>query len=423
MKIVVVNPWHDDNKGDAAILQGTLQLAKDTLKEVEFCVLPCIDPVNPLYQGFLRHTSIEFPEIRIISHPLPPFPRRKRDWLYGISRALGNLLAPKVFGIESEKILDAADLVVIAGGLYLAFPHTNPLRPPLRLFAYLYPALYATRVRKPVVFWGHSLGPFLNAASRWLMGVSLKQACCIVTRESKSARVAQHLLPPYSQTRVFTAPDPAFYLRPQPSHEVDTYISSKLKTEKFVALVPRSLQGYGHTTEAEARLLDGLSVAAMKLSAQGYAIAVVAHTLGPSSKEDDRPMAEKLTERLRHEGIPAELFTDDLAPRKLMYFYGRASMVITVRFHGAVLSLAAGTPAIVIPYFGTKAEGTYGDLGLQDLVAPMDKDFPANLLRSIESAKQISRSDLKEKAETLREKLRLTFQSCLERCGYAHRRV
>jgi len=413
MRVTILNSWHDSNKGDSAILQGSLLLMNGLLGNPHFTVVPSISKDNPLFEGALRHTLSEFPQLEVAQHPLPPFPKSKAYWMKTIPYSLLRL-SRLASSLPGEEIIARSDLVVMTGGLYLAFPHQSLLRPPLRLWAYLYPALLANQMGKPLIYFGHSFGPFNNKWSTALMSSALAKAKCVIARESTSAQLAMTLLRNFrnNKTRVLTAPDPAFYLRPRSSLKAEQVLAT-IPSKDFAIIAPRSLVPYGHSSQAEELALNHFLEVIQILSAQGLHVVLVAHTLGPGEHEDDRKAVYKLASSAKSHGLDLTLVQEDLAPAELMFLFSRARVVLSVRFHGAILSLASGTPAVVVPYFGTKAQGTYADLGLKDLIVGIE-EAEEKLNIALKKALELPRSFMATVAEEARSRLKVAMESCLE---------
>jgi len=369
--VVIAYPWHDSNKGDAAILEGILtQLRVSCGFAGQFELIPCVDPGCDLGAGMLRHNTRQW-DIAVRPPSVPAFPKRKLEWSWRIPRALIKLAAPRfVPSRPDEAAIERSDGVILTGGLYLAFPHTKTLRPPFRLFAYLYPAFYAKRLGKPVVFWGHSLGPFQNKLSQILMQFAL-QDTVVIAREGMSAELARKLAK--GKARIVVAPDAAFAVSPQPSSLIDGFLEHReLNGKKFIVFAPRGLRGYGWSADAERRYLEHLASVAKGELSKGHRVVFVAHTQGPTIDEDDRLILQELRSLLRDEEVDWFGLDEDPSPRELAYLYSKASIVIATRFHGAVLSILGGTPTVAIPYFGTKTQGFFADMGLQDFVVQVD---------------------------------------------------
>lgn len=399
--LTIVYPWHDSNKGDGAILMGTLRLARDFGYD-EIAVLPSIDPRGPYWEGALRHTQQEFP-LEVFPSPVVAFPKQKGAWLKAFPRAGAKLAFPSLLpSLPGEEVLERSELIVIAGGLYLAFPHSRFWRPPLRLFAYLYPAFYGSRLRRRVIFLGHSLGPFENGWSRRLVAQALMRADAVVLRESRSAFLVRQLTG--RSDGVMVAPDMAFYLQPKSSSVVEEFLRNEVRGQPFIALVPRGLKGYGHKAASEV-LLETAFLGLIEKFHKNFRLVLVAHTLGPTPQEDDRAVVQRIAQLAQNKGFEVASFQEDVSPEELMWLYSKAAVTVSVRFHGVVLSLAAGTPAVSIPYFGTKAQGALADLGLADLVVPLEEGVTHLLEKSVLRALALPKETILQLADQQRRRL------------------
>ena len=111
-------------------------------------------------------------------------------------------------------------------------------------------------------------------------------------------------------------------------------------------------------------------------------VALVAHTQGPIEDEDDRIITNDIYLSLSPRAADMTIiFDQDLSPNQLCTLYGDAALVIATRFHAVVLAIRGGAPVLTIPYFGTKAQGTLRDLGLENLIIEVE-DLDAATLRN-----------------------------------------
>jgi len=407
--VVIAYPWHDSNKGDAAILEGILvELVNGCKVADRVIIIPSIHPSSRLAEGMLRHNLKE--QIFMVAPSLPAFPKSKLEWIWRVPRAVFKLAAPSLLpSWPDEDAIEKSSVVILAGGLYLAFPHKSPIRFPFRLFAYLYPLIYGKRLNKPVVLFGHSLGPFENLLSRMLMKMAL-QGSVLIARESKSAELAKRLVG--EKAHVLVAPDPAFAVKPCASPLVEGFLRTKgLSEGDFVAFVPRGLRGYGWSADDEQAYLESLVAVAKALLGRGRRVVFVAHTQGPTFDEDDRILVKQIKVLLDHEGANWFGLEEDPSPAELAYFYSRAGAVVTTRFHGAILSVLGGTPTVVVPYFGTKAQGFFGDAGLQDFILDIrDPNFVTKLEALLEEIFQ-NRSMVSRKFQQVSEESKFALHT------------
>lgn len=388
MKICIINHWHDDNKGDSSITIGTItRLQRVFGDEVTFAVVPCIAKNNPIWAGALRHTLQHFPKIKVLAPSLPAFPIKKGPlWLVAILRSILKLVFPcSIQSKSDESFVEESDLIILRGGLYLAFSRTSILRPPLGLFAYGYLFLYGARLGKPVVLYGHSLGPFNNWASNLFMKWLLCKASVVIVRESASKSLVETLGVPAPKLLVF--PDSAFDMPVAHISSINSLLLQHgLEEGKFAVVSARNLLNYGHTGEIYRYYLEQMSeVIEYLVKIHNLKVAIVSHTQGPTPDEDDRFTSQKLYSLLGE--ITKEQTTvvnEDLSPPDLAAFYSRALLTVATRFHAAVLSLRVGTPTIAISYFGTKAQGTFTDLGLSEYVVSANEVTGAKIRELID---------------------------------------
>jgi polysaccharide pyruvyl transferase WcaK-like protein len=160
-------------------------------------------------------------------------------------------------------------------------------------------------------------------------------------------------------------------------------VGALLGNGRAVALVVRT---HPHAGEAaDRRVAEAVAAVGRHLIAEGSAdqLLVMAHTLGPTSVEDDRPAARHLASLLADQ--PARLVEDDLSAEELAALYGGCSAVITVRLHAAILALAHGTPAFAIAYMTRKTEGVMVEAGLPDAWCAYDEVTAERLLTALPS--------------------------------------
>jgi len=261
-----------------------------------------------------------------------------------------------------------ADLVVLQGGSNVFDSGRGGLLGLPRLARVLYPAWAAQRAGVPTVFLGHTLGPFPPGPARWLTRRVLAGSRSVVLREERSRRLAERLgVPP---DRLRTAPDVAFALAPEHSAAVDAILTTEgLRNRRFAVFAARRHPYRGGRQTAE--MVQALARAARRLRDEGVVdqVVAVAHTVGPTAVEDDRDVSHQLAQAI---GAATPVVEQDLTAPELAALYGHAQVVVSVRLHGAVLALAAGTPTFAISYFTAKTEGVMDQLGIRDRVASFD---------------------------------------------------
>jgi polysaccharide pyruvyl transferase WcaK-like protein len=380
--ILLVNHWHDDNKGDSAITGGILRLVGERWPAATVRVATMHEEGTAAYPTQVRHLTESwgvtgepsFAPTEIGTGPPGTLSTTLR-WLTRMGR-IGAEVATGRPARRSRARLAGVDLVIVVGGSNV---YDDPdVRAPLslaRLAGVLYPAWAAARLGIPVVMAGHTLGPFPRRAGLVLARRMLSGVRRAALRESTSVDVARELGLHDTAVR----PDMAFATAAISTPRV----AALLGDGASVALVVRT---HPHAGEAaDRRVAEAVAAVGRHLIADGSAdqLLVMAHTLGPTSVEDDRPAARHLASLLADQ--PARLVEDDLSAEELAALYGGCSAVITVRLHAAILALAHGTPAFAIAYMTRKTEGVMVQAGLPDAWCAYDEATAERLLGALPS--------------------------------------
>lgn len=404
MKIAIVYGWSDDNKGDSAIVNGSIRLLRKAFPEAHFTLIPL---ERFLGQRDYRHLTQTFGmELRVSSTSYPEPRTRSLRYLRSVASSWLSVLRPRPFQPDLEAI-KSADLVVCKGGHIL---HTNAHRRRVGAIAamlhYAYFPVAAFRYHKPVVFLGHSLGPFRGAADRYLAGVILRRASMLFVREPISAQVAREL--GVSADKVKVIPDLAFAIEPWHSLAVESILNRhNLEKDNFAVVTVRTwhigqLQQQRFLQEMAKLILYLLRNKIVKK------VAIVAHTIGPTPIEDDRVASRELFQLLSVQVSDQKvvLIEEDLSPEEIAALYGKAWLLVGTRFHSVILASVAGVPAYSIAYAGPKAEGIMKMLGVEHFVQHIDTFSADKAIKDITSEKMEEwRAQVKDKVKGLRRQL------------------
>ncbi|MET9202544.1 polysaccharide pyruvyl transferase family protein [Gordonia sp. NPDC003585] len=374
--IVLVNAWHDDNKGDSAITEGVLSLATHVSPHATVSVVGLTE--NP-DQGndAMRHIARRRPDAVLLPNPMPSELRGRDDAspLVDVPIWFSRLLSPAAamaFGRVPQRyrrIFADADLVVGVGGSNLyTDASVQPVVSLARLFTLAAPLTAASRMGIPTVLLGHTLGPFpaSRPAARRLAARMLGGANHTVVRDEKSLTVAREL----GLAKPELAPDMAYAITSDNSSRVDaavTAVPAEMARTAVIAMRAHPSLEDGANDRVIAQIID--ATATLRRTGLIDHVLVVAHTLGPTRIEDDRPISHRLHAALDRHQIPASYADEDLSPTELAALYGRAACMIAVRLHAAVLATLSGTPTFAIAYFSSKSEGVMRASGLGDAVA------------------------------------------------------
>jgi glycosyltransferase involved in cell wall biosynthesis/polysaccharide pyruvyl transferase WcaK-like protein len=391
-RVLLANHWHDDNRGDSAITQGILSLVKAAAPDSTVTVTTLAEP-GALWDGSTRHLSAYWPGLRSLPSPFPTELRGRTGnrskartladaawWGVRMLPRLPNLVAP--FGRSAwRELVDQHDVVVLVGGSNIFDDKGVPAGLSLpRLIEVLSPAQAGVRAGKPTLLVGHTLGPFSRPLGRRIASVMLRNVSRVVVREAKSVAVAQGI----GIDQVEEAADMAFALVPERTEKVEAMLAElPADPRRTVVLSARQHPTLG--PDADDRLVSVLAETARTLIANGTVdgVAVVAHTIGPTPVEDDRPISRRLVAALGD--VPVTLVDEDVSPAELSAFYGAVGAVVAVRLHAAILALNAGTATFAVSYLTGKTQGVMSQVGLPNAVGDFATVTAADAVREIES--------------------------------------
>lgn len=134
----------------------------------------------------------------------------------------------------------------------------------------------------------------------------------------------------------------------------------------------------------------------------------VAHTLGPSSHEDDRIALYGVIKKLTEDGVSEELYSyvdePDMNCFDITSFYSQVDYIIGTRFHSVIFAMTSLTPAIAISYSGNKTTGIMEDIGLEEYVVEIGEMNSKDLLTKF--------SKLVNETESVKTKLRNYLNQC-----------
>ncbi len=121
------------------------------------------------------------------------------------------------------------------------------------------------------------------------------------------------------------------------------------------------------------------------LTNEGHHVVFSAHTLGPSSHEDDRIALKDVMNRLSDATKSQTTYLEDveLDCRDLTSIYSHFDVMVGTRFHSVIFALNVEVPSVAIAYGGNKSFGIMKDLGLDEFVFPIEEVKAVDLVKSV----------------------------------------
>jgi polysaccharide pyruvyl transferase WcaK-like protein len=241
--------------------------------------------------------------------------------------------------------LGEADGLIVSGGGNL---HA---RWPEHLYERVALAELAHGLGKPVAFLGQTLGPEVTDVQADVLGAALRRAAWVGVRDLPSASLALSLGTPAE--RLDYQLDDAFFLAPRaPSEEVQRSLHGS-DNEPWIAVTvhPFAAQGDAVFTSVAGQLRE-------LAAATGARLVFLPHQAtreaGGTDGELSRALAAMVGPLMPSAVLPV------LPARVVRWLTGRASLVISTRYHPLVFALAAGIPCLAVAatdYGRVKAQG------------------------------------------------------------------
>lgn len=398
-KVIIVPGNTDLNRGDQALVWETIRLVEEVYgkNNVECKLMTGIGgPDYQLQNGQTEKLGYDFTDT-ILKHPSRKFAKKSEDskaytggtliqwgWqaLIDYIRTRPLLSSCSIIRWIGECFLNQsqkqaiheiknADAVFVKGG---GFIHSYGAKTdPYFLYFLTYHIRLAEAYGKKTVVLPNSIGPLNNCFARNVALKALRQTTLLTTRE----KISNQFLESLSVKNSFF-PDLGFFLNPSERDMSDYLLSHGIPVDKkkvVMTLRPYRFLGKSNPQELFRKYIYSFECLVSHLVKKGYHITFMAHTLGPSSHEDDRlairDVVDALPKDLRTHTSCIEDF--DLTCKDVEKIYSYYNYMVGTRFHSVIFALNVNVPSIAIAYGGNKGKGIMNVLGNDDYSIDMDK--------------------------------------------------
>ena len=395
--ITLLNVWSEQNKGDFAIVEATIQLLKDKFNIVDNKIFNVVfigigqEDIKYLQnKGFLKELSkynlypatIRFLEYNRTGHLVT---LKKQKLAKNILKSFYKLLANKD---HLFKLLKNSDLIISVGGHYLySFHKKSAIKEILSTYFLTLPYIVASKAGKKVNIFGTSFGPYYHKITLKYLRRILKHHKIFAREKYAQNYIRKELVLPS-----ILMPDIAFYLDYPDLPETPPY---KNNDYLKIAITVRDW-AFPDITYKKQKLYKQKQyitsfVNAVKTMLETFPKALITfypQVAIPSEKEDDRQIM-RVIEKLLYKKISAKqqkqvlfLYSQPKL-KKLVTEYRSSHVIIGTRMHSLILGIP--TPFVPIAYMGKK---TYGLLDL--LSYPKDLLLDINEVSSTKIIKNLS---------------------------------
>lgn len=424
MKKAIIIPSNTDlNRGDQALVWESIRLVEEIYdKDVKCILMGDLDTKDSTLQN--RQTEKLGYKIidTILKHPGRKFKNKKEDsksyskltlLQWGIQAVidycntrliLSNNPIIRKAGIlflnnkqkETINEIKSADSIFVKGG---GFIHSYGSITDIFFIYYLtYHIRLAESFGKKVIMLPNSIGPLKNKIARKIAFKVLKNCSLITVRET----ISKQYLDSFSiNSELF--PDLGFFLEPSQADMTNYLIKHNIPLNKkkvIITLRPYRFQGFHNPTKLFDNYINGVNQLVRFLTHNNYHVTFMAHTLGPSSHENDSLAIKEVLVRLDDKTMQSVTFIEDinLTCKEVEKIYSYYDYMIGTRFHSVIFALNVNVPSIAIAYGGNKGKGIMNVLGNSDYSIDMDKienNSLINIFKKLEINKQNYLSSLK----------------------------
>ncbi|MFZ2455893.1 MAG: polysaccharide pyruvyl transferase family protein [Candidatus Altiarchaeia archaeon] len=350
------------NKGDAAILQGTIKGLREIDAEIDISLLS----VTP---GFDSQRC----DIRIVCS-------QNTGNLF--TRALKIVLSPaqhillallwRTTGLRVDKrivlkgdVLEEyfkADLII--AGLDDSFTTLYGPRP---FMANLYSVLMAKILRKKIVLYGSSIGPFTNRIYDLLGKLIVDSADLVTLREHKSSEYLRKI--GVRNPNIHITSDLAFYLGTKPRQDImelmqkenitkyggpliGVSMSRVIANRSFPEIQDKKIKNK-QFTKTLSEILDDIT---KRLNGT---IVFIPHSIGPNKENDDMIIQKEIYQLMKFKESVV-LIEKEYTPEELRGLIGQMDLLIGARTHAVISAASTHVPFIALEYESFKTNGILG---------------------------------------------------------------
>ena len=364
MKYSLINCYSDYNKGDLGIILTTVRFLQEIDKDADITGISTYNYSDPFYhtQHKLLSKSIPvspsiFGELNIGKRK-DPFSKVLRflwDWI----RFKMMILFKSTFLLSSHEKksftkLKDSDYIISKGGSFLCDEKNLRIKMSLRRFMMIFNLINYLIPNSRIVILCQSIGPIYDKGSRNALNNIFEKCHKVVLREDYCLREYPYIHIP--SDKLIIRNDIAFHLDSVP---IDLPFKNfeKMKvgmTIKSVSATQKSQYENMMKTCIE-HIIDKYDVN----------IFIYPHVTVDDDVEESIKVYRMLADKYKSN---VTVFTDNYQSGELKYLYSHMDYFIATRLHSSIFAIGEGVPSLVIAYHGTKAQGIFHNIDLDEWV-------------------------------------------------------
>ena len=428
MTYLLIHSYSELNKGDAGIILATVQNIRKQDENAKIYLYSTYG-YNDL-QFKEQHTFLKqyvegivpaiFPELflKIGSKHYYGSKAKAIALLWHLFRSSLILLSPVTFSFllqkeekNSMKIMQESDFVISKGGSFLCNEGSN--REFFALIRLFHPFFLAKKLQKRTLILGQSLGPVKGYFSQLFFRKSIKFVDEIYIRETKTLDLLKE--DNIILTNTHLVPDMAFALCDNDGL-IDEIVSTGTHFKVGMTIVDFPFKDQREKNSYMQAMCDAMVYLIDNHDAKIYIYPQVI-TKFPDGTTDMRLTQQIYNLVPHHKKKSVIVLTDNYSPMDLKKMYGLMNIFIATRLHSAIFATGNFVPTLNISYHGTKSEGTFQLLNLEEWIYRItdvnSKDLISKIELLIKKQDEI-KSKLKIKAPELKKQIENTFLTIIK---------
>jgi len=228
--------------------------------------------------------------------------------------------------------------------------------------------LPALLLKKPVVFFSQSIGPF----NHWTLPMArfcLNNSSLVVTREDVTKQYLEHIS--VNERRLCLAADCAFLLEPAPFARVPKIPREYGISGRELPLIGISvsvlMMEHAGASPVNAYLSIMSRLVDYIVESKNAYVVLIPHVISPPEWGPDDRYAIRRVHRLLKNKRKVTIIENDYGPRELKGIIGQCDLFIGCRMHANIAALSQGIPTIAIGW-SHKYYGIMKRLGMEEYV-------------------------------------------------------
>ncbi|MDG1698276.1 MAG: polysaccharide pyruvyl transferase family protein [Polaribacter sp.] len=391
-KVLIINAYSYNNRGDAGIVVAMIDLVKLTFNnKVDISVMSQFHKENVYFYEKMNVRSV--PPVWDILNPKGFI----KKYFLGLKKVL-------FYKKQQSNEIVNADLILSAGGGYLYSSRIGPLG--IGFVNVLYHLWISKKYKKKVVLFPQSIGPLKFSLDKIILKKVFSKVDVLYSREEITSNLIRENK---VKIKLCQLPDIAFILDSKKHALLDDNLKGDenyLKIGITVLDWRFAIKGSNSSDIEDYLFKISNTINELKHITVQKVKVYIFPQVTVSDLDGDFAVSLELQKKINEESEIINL--DEIQnPKELIYLYSKMDIFIASRMHSAIFSLVGNVPTIALAY-QPKTLGTFNLIGLEEFALDIrtfqKKDLQNKIIELIESKSKI-KQDIQEQVVQIRQKI------------------